>query len=366
MAKVILTDRTRMTTLAKCPRMGFWTYYWGGTGLVPKEEALPLLFGGAVHTTLERLLVGGVELDEAIAEGVKGLDGLPSPLREEQKWLFECLIRIWAEKRLPELRAEFDFIAVEQELLWPLGEEGEKTIVQMIRPDLLARRISDGELFYIEWKTTGYGDADWAKRWEKNTQVFCNALAIEETLKERVSGVMIEGLVKGPRKKEWRKSSKFLGEKIQQSFLCYGWKDLEGKIGAKWTAGAEHVALYTIEGLTPKGWVSMLNPDDYLCPVPPITPDREDLEDWREGAKWQMLRVDEGLEAIAAAPVGEKRKLVAKYFPPNYEACYPWGFNAAPCPCFELCFNPAVRRDPLGNGFQLRTPHHEAEKPDGR
>ncbi len=362
MSDIILTDRTRMTTLAKCPRMGFWTYYWGGTGLVPKEEALPLTFGSAVHVTFERLLVGGVDLATAIAEGKAYFSALPEPLKAEQEWLFECLIRIWAGSRLVELREEFDFLAVEKELLWILGEEGEKTVVQMIRPDLLARRLSDGELYYIEWKTTSYGDADWAKRWEKNTQVFCNALAIEETLKERVSGVMIEGLVKGPRRTEFRKSSQYQGQKIQQSFLCYGWRDATGHISPKWTSGATHEALYQIEGLTPEGWVSQLDPADYLCPVPPITPDRDDLEDWREGAKWLMLRVDEGLKAIAGAPLSERRRVVAKYFPPNYEACYPWGFGAGACPYFDLCFSPEIRKNPLGNGFVPRTPHHDAEK----
>lgn len=359
---IILTDRSRMTTFAQCPRKGFWTYYWGGTGIVPREEALPLMFGTAVHVTLERLLVGGVPLDAAIMLGASAFDDLPDFLRAEQRWLFECLIRIWAEHRLPALRAEFDFLKVEAELLWKLGETDDHTIIQMVRPDLLARRIDDGELFYIEWKTTGYGEDEWAKKWEKNTQVFCNALAIEETLGERVAGVMIEGLVKGPRKKEWRKSSCFQGEVIQQSPLCYGWVDPDGKLGLKWTRGSTHTPLWGVKGITPTSWVSQLaEPGEFLCPVPPIIPDREDVEDWREGAKWQMLHIHDGLNALAAAGSSEKRSVVARYFPPNFEACYPFGYGSR-CPYFDACFTPGVRKDPLGNGYVRRTPHHEAEK----
>lgn len=359
--RIILTDRTRMTTFAKCPRMAFWAYYWGGTGIVPSEEALPLLFGSAVHITIERLLVGGLDLDRAIALGKEAFGGLPEGVALEQGWLFECLIRIWAERRLPALREEFDFLAVEKELLWELGADDSRQVIQMIRPDLLARRITDGELFYIEWKTTAYGEDEWAKRWEKNTQVFCNALAIEETLKERVSGVMIEGLVKGPRKKEWRKSSGFQGQVIQQSALCYGWQGVDGGVSPKWAYGLTHVPLWTVPGMTPSKWVASIPTDDFLCPVPPIIPDRDDLEDWREGAKWMMFRIDEGIEAIVGAEKDAKRKVVARYFPPNYEACYPFGIGSR-CPYFEPCFNPEVRRDPLRNGFVLRTPHHEAEK----
>jgi hypothetical protein len=298
--KIILTDRSRMTTFAKCPRLAFWTYYWGGTGIVPKEEALPLLFGSAVHITLERLLVGKLSVEDALAKGKEAFLPLPEPLRVEQEWLFECLIRIWTNHRLPELRSEFDFLAVEKEFLWTLGEGEQAIILQMVTPDLLARRITDGELFYIEWKTTSYGDEDWARRWEKNTQVFCNALAIEETWKERIAGVMIEGLVKGPRRKELRKSSGFLGQVIQQSALCYGWMDAAGGLGPKWAAGSTHVPLWTVHGMTPSRWIEQLTPSDYLCPVPPITPDREEVEDWRLGAEATMLRIDEGLDKILA------------------------------------------------------------------
>jgi hypothetical protein len=360
MKKIVLTDRSRMTTFAQCPRKAFWNYYWGGTGIVPQQEALPLLFGTAVHITLERLLVGGTSLVDAIHSGVAAFGSLDLPLRQEQSWLFECLIRIWAASRLPVLRAEFDFIAVEREILWTLGETDEKIILQMIRPDLLARRVSDGELFYIEWKTTGYGEEEWAKKWEKNTQVFCNALAIEETLREKVSGVMIEGLVKGPYKQEWRVSSKYRGKIIQQSPLCYGWRQTDGSLSTKWSYGAEHIALWEVSGMTPAGVVAASDHSQFLCPVPPICPSPEDLEDWREGAKYSMLRIDEGLELLAAASGSDKRKVVSRYFPPNFEACYEWRRK---CEYFEPCFNPGVRKAPLENGFQLRTPHHEAEIP---
>jgi len=360
---IILTDRSRMDTFDRCARKGFYTYYWGGKGLVPQDEALPLVFGTAVHVGLERLLVGGVPVDRAIAGGDPAFADLPEPLRSEQRWLFACLLHIWAEHRLPALRAEFDFLKVEPELLWKLGETDEHTIWQMVRPDLLARRTSDGLLFYIEWKTTGYGEDGWAKKWEKNAQVLCNALAIEEVLGEKVEGVMIEGLVKGPRKKEWRKSSRFLGETLQQTPLCYAWEDPEGHLGLKWRAGSIHTPLWGVSGMDPSRWVATLaEPTEFLCPVPPITPDREDMEDWREGAKWKMLRIQEGLEEVAkAVGTDAKRRAVSKYFPQNFEGCYPFGWGSK-CPCFDLCFTPGVRANPLSAGYAVRVPHHEAEK----
>ena len=358
---IILTDRTRLDTFDRCARKGFWTYYWGGTGIVPKGEALPLMFGTAVHVGLERLLAGRVSLEDAIALGQEAFAGLSEPLRLEQGWLFDCLIRIWAEHRLPALRTEYDFLKIEPEMLWRLGAEGHQEVVQMVRPDLLARRIEDGLLFYIEWKTTGYGEEGWSKKWEKNAQVLCNALAIEETLREPVAGVVIEGLVKGPRKQEWRKSSRFQGQTLQQTPLCYQWEAVDGNVSPKWSHGATHVGMWET-GQSPQTFVASLpEPMDFLVPVPPITPDREDMEDWREGAKWKMLRIQEGLDQLAKAPSGEKRKVISKYFPPSFEACYPFGFGSR-CEYFDACFTTGGRKDPLGNGYQIRTPHHEAEK----
>jgi hypothetical protein len=308
-----------------------------------------------------------LSVEEAILEGKKAFAGLEEGRRLEQEWLFECLMVIWAEKRLPVLRSEFDFLLVEKEILWVLGEDSSKVILQMVRPDLLARRLSDGELFYLEWKTTSSGGEDWARKWEKNTQVFCNALAIQESLKERVSGVMIEGLVKGPIKREWRKSSRYKGEYLQQSKLCYGWRGLDGELSSKWFYGADHVKLWE-EGITPRGWLKRLGEvehqelGEFLCPVPAISPSADEQEDWRIGAEAMMFRIDEGLEKLVEekSPEG-KRRVVSRYFPANFEACYQFGPEHR-CSHFELCFNPGARKAPLESGFVPRTPHHEAEK----
>jgi len=357
---IVLTDRSRLDTYDRCPREAFWNYYWGGKGVVLEEEPLPFLFGTAVHHGLERLLVGRVSLPDAIAAGLPAFDGLSPFLKAEQSWLFDCLVRVWATHRLPTLRAEFDFLKIEPELLWTLGSEGPTTIVQMIRPDLLARRISDGALFYIEWKTTAYGGGDWARKWEKNAQVLCNAIAIEETLSERVEGVLIEGLVKGPRKVESRVRSRFNGQMLQQSHLCYCWDSPEG-LSLTWTKNSIHTPLWEVAGMTPEVWLARLDASEFLCPVPPITPDRDDIADWRDAAKWKMLRIQEGLTRLASTPGEDKRKVVSRYFPQNFNACYPYGFGSR-CGYFPMCFEGEVRKDPLSEGYLIRTPHHEAER----
>ena len=358
---ILLTDRSRLGTYGVCPRKLFWTYYWGGKGVVQADEPLPFLFGNAIHTGLESLLIGHQTLEQAREAGIRTFSGLPPFLAAEQAWLFSCLIELWATHRLPDLRAEFDFIKVEPEILWELGSENGTTVIQMIRPDLLARRTADGGLFYVEWKTTGYGEDGWSKKWEKNAQVLCNALALEETLKEPIEGVMIEGLVKGRRQLEWRKSSRFQGQMLQQSPLCYTWELTDGSLSRTWRAGATHMPVWEIPGITPEGWTGGFEPVKFLRPVLPIIPDRDDMASWRESAKWKMLSIQEGLERVASAKPEEKRKVAARYFPQNFEACYPFGFGSR-CPCFDLCFTPGVRQDPLSQGYVLRTPHHEAEQ----
>jgi hypothetical protein len=126
-------------------------------------------------------------------------------------------------------------VAIEKEMKWEMGGG----VIDQIRCDLLARRRSDGGLFYFEWKTTTTGGDEWAKQWEHNTQLLLNTLAIEEVLGERCEGVIIEGLVKGRRKIDDSISSPFFGRKIQQSPLCYGWKNpTTGAYRSKYTSAS--------------------------------------------------------------------------------------------------------------------------------
>lgn len=61
----VWTDRSRMLTYRRCPRMRWLTYHAGGTGLVPAKKSLALVMGTFVHEGLAGLLrqVQGLEAD---------------------------------------------------------------------------------------------------------------------------------------------------------------------------------------------------------------------------------------------------------------------------------------------------------------
>jgi hypothetical protein len=281
-------------------------------------------------------------------------------LIEEQAVLLEGILRAWMIIRFPRLIAEYDLIAIERELNWPIAGD----IIDQVRCDLLARRKSDGGLFYVEWKSTTTGGDEWAKQWEHNTQLLANTLAVEEMLGERLEGVLIEGLLKGRRKRDENAKSPFFGQKIQQSPLCYGYEcALTGDVQSKYTTakGWEKVASWKVRS-SPAVWirdaVSHEELEKLFAPVPPIRPRREHLVRWREQT---IAEERERAHKLHLVRKGDLAPHVA--FPLNDEHCFRyWGH---PCAFERLCFTGAIGEDPIGSGlYQLKKNHHEAYAPE--
>jgi len=363
----ILTSRSRIVAYANCQRLGYLTYDWDGTGLEPVTLALPLANGIAVHEILAAILTGTppeAAISKVLAEyaaQVKALgvanedpEGLEWLIRE-QRTLLEGTIRAWLRIRLPQLQAQFDFLAVEKELRWPLDPEA--TIIDQVRCDVLARRKTDGGLFYVEWKTTTTGGDEWIKQWEHNTQILANVLAVEEMLHERCEGVMIEGILKGRRKIDEAARSPFNGKKIQFSPLCYGYKHVvAGEYSPRYQAAKGWYKIATFEEMPIKEWVEqVMTVEDcsaLFAPVPPIRPNRRHLERWRR----QTIVVEKDRAfALDQVARGADPDLL---FPMNDEHCFRyWGH---PCPFEPLCFREEIEQDPLGSGlYQRREDHHK-------
>jgi hypothetical protein len=364
----ILTSRSRIVAYANCPRLGYLTYDWGETGLEPVSLSLPLANGIAIHEILAAILTGtapAVAISKALADyealvhahGVVNEDPTSVDwLIQEQRTLLEGMIHAWLRVRYPVLRSEYDFLAVERELLWPLDAEG--TIIDQIRCDVLARRKSDGGLFYLEWKTTTTGGDEWVKQWEHNTQLLANTLAVEELLHERCEGVLIEGLLKGRRKIDEAARSPFQGRKIQFSPLTYGYKHVAtGEFSARYQGAKGWYKIATWQEMPVETWVSdVMTVEDcqgLFAPVPPIRPRRAHLDRWRG----QTIALEQ--ERAARLQILKTRpEALDTLFPMNDEHCFRyWGH---PCPFEPLCFGDEVAQDPLGSGlYQPRQPHHD-------
>lgn len=363
----ILTSRSRMVAYANCPRLGFLSYDWEGTGLEPVGVSLPLANGIAIHEALAAILTG-TPPDSVISKiladyeaslracGVMNED--PAGLEwllAEQRALLEGTIRAWLRVRLPQLRAQFDFLAVEHELRWPIDPEGR--IIDQVRCDVLARRKTDGGLFYVEWKTTTLGGDEWVKQWEHNTQLLANVLAIEELLHERCEGVMIEGLIKGRRKVDEAQRSPFYGKRIQFSPLCYGYKHvITGEFSLRFQSAKGWYKVASWQEMPIADWVAnVMSVEDcqgLFAPVPPIRPNARHLDRWRKQTIVQELD-----RAFLLDQVKKGAMDPAVAFPINDEHCFRyWGH---PCPFEPLCFREEVEADPLGSGlYERRVDHH--------
>lgn len=360
-----------MAAWQDCPRLRWNRYHAEGGGLSTPGTKLPLAEGIWIHECLEGLLKGR-SLEAVIADGREELQrallahpdaaALPHFL-PEQTWMLEVLLRAWAQERLGVLLEEFELVASEQELLWPMGETPEGLpVIDMVRVDALMRKRSTGGLYYLEFKSTARGGDEWAKSWQRNSQLLANVLAIEEAWGERCEGVLIEGLVKGRRAVETTRSSRLCGQVVQQGPLAYGWKDKSGIIWPAYASGRTKVPLWE-EDLLPHAWVEVLTREgvvsELFAPLPPIRPLHEHLSRWRETAVVQESRVARLVEAVTTGALP-----VHLAFPCHENHCFRyWGH---PCEFEPLCFNAQVARDPLGSGlYQRRLPHHAAEAQEG-
>lgn len=362
---MIFTSRSRIVSYLNCERYGYLSYDWEGTGLESVALGLPLANGIVVHDTVAPILLGesldGVVHRELVKyrEAVRMRGVLNEPdvernfLVQEQCAMLEGMIRAWFMVRYPRLKAEYDLIAVERELNWPLAED----IIDQVRCDVLARRKSDGGLFYIEWKTTSGGGDEWAKQWEHNTQVLANTLAVEEMLGERVEGVLIEGIAKGKRAMDTNPRSPFFERRVQQSPLCYGYEDVmtkELQVGYTAAKGWQKVASWQTCSMTEWLEKAMDEADLFklFSPVPPIRPRPDQLERWRRQTVHRERERQGKLEAVVAGKLS-----LDEAFPMNDEHCFRyWGH---PCAFEPLCFGGRISEDPIGSGlYQARISHH--------
>jgi hypothetical protein len=371
----ILVDRSRITTFHRCPRERFLGYHFGGQGIARTGMSLPLVGGIAYHSAFENILKGG-DLDTVIADtlatyetevrarGIYGIDDSHMEfLIAEQSRLLDGLVRGWVATRMPLFLDRFEIHAIEQEFAFHLSPE----IIQMMRLDVIARRRSDGMLFIPDFKGTGTAASYWREGFRHNDQVNSYILAVQETLQERVGGMVIEGLIKGQRKEDTALSSPFHGKEVQYSPFCYGYKHAtSGEVQTEYTNRKGFVKIASWDHFTTIEWMEKMGEetvrDQFLVMEIP-SPEKRELERWRRQTVKQELRIAEGIKLIEFACTTERElereEVLDEYFPQTRSNCH--RFNSH-CPFEVVCYDGVVESDPIGSGFfQAREPHHDQE-----
>jgi hypothetical protein len=157
-------------------------------------------------------------------------------LVKEQVSLIEGITWAWIHEGLPALLAEFEIVLVEHEAAKAMGcdcpAEGDArwerhtitcdAVFYMVRPDIILRRRSDGQLGNHDFKTEKQTSDYTVRRYVDSVQMASGSRVIEELLGEPVTHYYVHFLVKGERRASYVADLKdYSGPKRQQSHFCY-------------------------------------------------------------------------------------------------------------------------------------------------
>ena len=339
---VIVVDRTRIEADWTCPRKRYWLTEFRGTGVVPYHQAPALRFGILVHEGLE-VLTSQDDLQAALLH-MQGMEEWAASSQDEQ-WMAEALVTGFSLVVWPRWVDRYERIGIEQEL--EMEHDG---VLYMVRPDVLLRDTTSGDIWYPDFKTFTGG---WKNRkWMHALQQQLTVLACEKAVGEPITGAWVQGLNKG-----YVRAGKLYHP------LVYGYRKqgAPGLYATQYTlkrkAGFERFPAMHYENDTSGergigAWIRhLLRTEaqvvrDCFPATQPIFLNRAMMTQFLE----QRTRRE---KEIAAAT-----DLTA--FPQTFSACEPY-FGT--CPYLECCWEPNTGQDPVGSGLYIeRTPHHAAER----
>lgn len=382
----IVTSRTAISTYLQCARKRWHAYECpNGTpvaGWETRKLALPLATGIYGHEAIEGLLMGLTPRDaaakavtsykeEATRRGVDVENGaVEGAVIEEQAAYIEAVAYAFARVRLPFWHKEYEVVEVEQEDRVPLSDD----VILAVRADAIVRRKADGRMFVVNFKTVGSADERWMRQWEVDMQLMTELLAAERRHGGEFGGVIIEGIVKGPRVKvdahlsEVRDSGKEVAGVITRNKLLYGYKrdaDLplkpleyscesqRAKGWYKFPVWRETFPVATQTVMSPieywVNWLDLETVENQFVTVPPIARDAQRI-------KSKVTQIVE-IERTIAGNIGAMQfgATLDEIFPQNEHACtYP-----GRCAMYDMCWTGNVAEDPQGSGLYLpRRDHH--------
>lgn len=416
---IIYTDRSRIETAEHCLRKRYYQYHYSGTlGLERTSLAIDLEVGKTIHDILADLMVmlamGAynevafqtsiathlAEFDKGLRE--RGVEFTSASGYEQQEdgtiavippnielaiGLYNTLIRnlvtAWAAVRAPYYVQTYRIISVEQEHEMPMADG---RMLFLMRPDAVLQRLEDGQYFVLNFKSTGNADQWWQEQWRHDMQTLSEVLPIEAQLGCRVSGVLIEGLVKGPKKCEYPRDS---GTYWPCSPLIWAWMKPaappfppEYASRWKWTGedGRGHTLGkgYTRQGvweteLGAEGWLQWLMEHDrelveqQFVALPPISRQDAEVESWLRQTIAREIDI-----AQKADYVNELANINDPAYASALDANFPQSTSGGncirpgKCEMYSMCWGEAAA-DPLNSGYQVRVPNHpkEAEVSNG-
>lgn len=421
-----LIDRSRRETgLSTCARKRWLgNSFLNGYGIRPRVIAMPLATGATIHEGFDPILKFAmahnrpctsqeiIELTEQsgvwqrfIEKGQKKLIDLgvddPSLYVQsvnEQLALGRGLVYAWSTQMLPWVMSQQRIIQVEHEEVAMVGctcglgdqfgtaeqhdQRGCAGFGYQCRGDFFTMPVSADSIVYHDFKSTGWLNEAWREGWRYKIQVAASGIAAERRIGKPVTHVVIHGLYKGKRQREYNTlTGKYdVGPWKQNSDLTYVhykaanppmWEDVwsfskpTGK-GARTDWGKR--ASWEYPGGTWKFLQDM--PPEILgaqCLVAgPFEVNRHLLNNYLESLvpderRWQSI--EQQLYDCLVKDAGgdwstQKFQSKLNELVPQSWDCYKF---SKPCEMIPICFKYAGWQDPMTAGFQLRRPHHEPE-----
>ena len=346
----------------RCPRAGYYGYLYGGTGIRPIGKGLELFLGTALHDGMAAI-AGGVGIDAIAAAAVKQVkEGIliepadyyaafPEELvfANEQSALVEGLLRGFAKHVWPRMQAEYkEVVCVERPMIYRHGPEGQ--FVFMAKADIIVRD-KEGQLWYIEYKSTSSNKEQWIDSWRTAVQLHSSVKAVEETLGEAVTGVIVQGLYKG-----------YVNAGKQTSPFCYSYFKqgsppfTEDRFSYSYTPGYKKYPSWEMKGGV-KRWVDEM-PETILAEqfpqTPPIFLNMDLIDAFFRQQEMRQGEIFAASDALREADPEATQEILDLTFPQRFDQCFPsWGKG---CPFAKLCHGRNV--DPLAEGFEPRDNEH--------
>lgn len=357
---IILYDRSRTVADWKCGRARLYGYEMGGLGYASDGTHLELYIGTTVHDGLAAI-ARGVSIDEIADAAAKQIRETLVAATEnevesenfamEQSVLVEGMLRGFHKQVWPTFIKQYpEVVAIEQEMVYE-----HNGLTFMSKPDLIVRD-KEGQLWYVEYKTTSSNKEQWVNSWSTAVQLHSSVRAVEASLGEAPVGVIVQGLYKG-----------YVTYNKQTSPFCYAYHKAgnppftKDYFSYEYAAGLKKYPTWQMAGGV-KAWVAGM-PEAKLAEqfvqVPPIFINDALVDAFFRQRAERELEISVAARAINDPTVSEAMKLqvMDMTFQQKFESCYPaWG---KPCAFRKLCFGHVS--DPLTAGFVVRAPHHQPE-----
>ena len=352
----------------RCPRMRFLRYHSGGTGWVRKGINWDLLMGTFCHTVCCGVLRNeGLEFAIGAAQRefmgeVSKVEGANPFYAAAYQALGEALARDWVKIRLPVIQQYYEVAGVEQEYIVPLAGDVEL----MVRPDAELKRRVDGEIWALEFKTTGFNSVDYYDSWSYSTQTLTHCLGLDRKYGRQTMGVCMEFLYKGMKRKDQQGVDQFYSPLIRGysagPLPPFNSEYIQWDSSYARKKGYDAVNVWDKMGL--QDWIDQL-PSEVLeeqLATREIYRKRRELEIWQR----QTLRLEQRIRDGAQwfDPKGPENivqcdRAMDEVFPARLDRyCFSNEYRKT-CPYLGVCFKGEEMSEE--NGFERRTPHHVGE-----